>query len=201
MNLQPNSVFGGELGTSRDIDGFRSERAVLRERSDLGCVLLTLAAESLELATTASTVCGVELPAGPGAIAMRSEATGQRVALWLTPRSWLIHCALEEEDDLVERVGATFPDKLAHALSFTDAVCWMELSGPAAWDLLTEGGFVSLERGGVPVGHAKRTLIAQVAVALIHHRADSWLLGVERSRAPYFMAWLSSAAKTAQIAR
>jgi heterotetrameric sarcosine oxidase gamma subunit len=194
LNLQARSVFGGEFGTSRVIDGFRCEGTVLRERSDLGCVLLTLAADTLELAATASAACGLALPAGPGAIAKGSGAANSRRALWLTPRSWLIHCGLEDESDLIERVGAAFPDKLAHAVSFTDALCWLELAGSAASDLLTEGGFVSLERGGVPVGHAKRTLIAQVAVVLVHQGADSWLLGLERSRAPYFFVWLSSAA-------
>ena len=162
--------------------------------------MLTLAVDSLELTTTASVACGLQLPARPGAIGTGSEATGRRLAVWLTPRSWLIHCPLEEEGKLIERIQAAFPDKLAHAVSFTDAVCWMELSGADAWDLLTEGGFVSLARGGVPIGQAKRTLIAQVAIVLIHQDADSWLLGIERSRAPYFVAWLSRVAKPLKVA-
>jgi heterotetrameric sarcosine oxidase gamma subunit len=121
--------------------------------------------------------------------------TAGRTALWLTPRSWLIHCDLLEEGDLLERIAEAFPDRLAHGALFTDAVCWFELSGPAALDILTEGGFVSLERGGLPVGHAKRTLIAQVAVVLIRQAEDSWLLAVERSRSTYFVQWLSAAAE------
>jgi heterotetrameric sarcosine oxidase gamma subunit len=131
----------------------------------------------------------VELPPVPGAI-----KTGvKRLALWLSPRSWLIHCGIEEEMTLVARVNAASPDKLTHAVPFTDSLCWFQLSGATALDLLTEGGFVSLERCGLPVRHAKRTLIAQVAVIIVRETESIWLVAVERSRARYFVDWLSAA--------
>jgi heterotetrameric sarcosine oxidase gamma subunit len=191
VKLEPQSVFGGLFGAASRLSQFKSERAILRERSDIGCVLLTVAAEGPEATARASRACNLELPLAPGAVTM----TAGRTALWLTPRSWLIHCDLLEEDDLLERIAEAFPDRLAHGALFTDAVCWFELFGPAALDLLAEGGFVSLERGGLPVGHAKRTLIAQVAVVLIRQAEDSWLLAVERSRSTYFVQWLSAAAE------
>jgi len=116
-----------------------------------------------------------------------------RRAIWLTPRSWLICC--DSESELIERVESAFPDKLVHATLFTDALCWLELWGPAAIDLLTEGGFVSLERNGLPVGHAKRTPIAQIPVVVVRESADTWLLGMERSRASYFVQWLNRVAQ------
>jgi heterotetrameric sarcosine oxidase gamma subunit len=139
----------------------------------------------------------------PGTIA---TAEG-RAALWLTPRSWLIHCAPEEEVALADRVNRASPDMLVHAVPFGGALCWLELSGrrsgpgtgtstaaDAALELLTEGGFVSLERGGLPVGRSKRTLIAQIGVVVIHQNESVWLIGVERSRARYFAQWLTAAA-------
>jgi heterotetrameric sarcosine oxidase gamma subunit len=77
---------------------------------------------------------------------------------------------------------------------FTDALCWFELSGDGALDLLTEGSFISLERGGLPVGRAKRTLIAQIAAVVVRRSESVWQVAVERSRSKYFVDWLSAAA-------
>jgi heterotetrameric sarcosine oxidase gamma subunit len=161
---------------------------LLRERTDIGCVLLTSAVPTAQIIGSAIQASGVELPLVPGAI---KTGVG-RAALWLSPRSWLIHCGIEEETRLVCGLNQAFPDKLAHAVPYTDQLCWFELSGQAGLDLLTEGGFVSLDRGGLPVGHAKRTLIAQIAVVLVRESERDWLVAVERSRARYFVEWAAS---------
>ena len=69
------------------------------------------------------------------------------------------------------------------------------MSGAASIDLLTESSFISLERGGLPVGHAKRTLIAQIAAVIVHESENTWMIAVERSRARYFADWLSDSLK------
>jgi heterotetrameric sarcosine oxidase gamma subunit len=162
---------------------------IVRERADIGCVMLTSAVEGLEIAAAASAAAGVELPRDSGAVG----SGGGLAALWLSPRCWIIRCAIDEEPDLVARLSSAFPDKLAHATVFTDSLCWLELSGARALELLTDGGFVSLERDGLPVGHAKRTLIAQVAALVVRERESTWLVAVERSRARYFVTWLKAA--------
>lgn len=179
MKLEAQSVLGTPFGTARPVVGFKTNGVSLRERSDIGCVLLT--------ATQAGVLPGVELPAGPGEIRAREG----RTALWLSPRSWLIQCRIEEEGALTTRLNAAFPDKRAHAVSFTDALCWLEIFGVESQECLTEGGFVSLERGGLAVGHAKRTLVAGVPVMVVHERESVWIVGVERSRARYFADWLN----------
>jgi sarcosine oxidase subunit gamma len=172
--------------------GFKSDNALLHERADIGCVLLAAAVPAADIVTSASEAAGVELPLVPGPI----RAGVGREALWLSPRSWLIRCPSEEEMDLVVHLNAAFPDKLAHAVAFTDALTWFQLSGAGALDLLTEGGFVSLERGGLAVGHAKRTLIAQIAAVIVRQCASVWLVAVERSRARNFVDWLSAASES-----
>jgi heterotetrameric sarcosine oxidase gamma subunit len=190
LKLQPQSALGGLIGATHAVIGFRSDGAILQGRADIGCVLLTAAARSAEVISSAILTSVVELPLAPGAIKAREG----RAAVWLSPRSWLIQCGIEEEMGLVAGLNQAFPDKRAHAVPFTDSLCWLELSGRAGIDLLTEGGFVSLERDGLPVGHAKRTLIAQTAVVVVRESERSWLLAVERSRARYFVEWLSAAA-------
>lgn len=190
MTLQLQSALGAPFGAASTVSGFSSDNALVRERADIGCILLTTAADSADIAASASQAAGLELPVIPGMI----NAALRRKAIWLSPRSWLIHCRVEEEDELLAHLNAAFPDKLAHAAAFTDYLCWLELSGAAALDLLTEGTFLSLERGGLPVGHAKRTLIAQVSAVVVHESESVWLAAVERSRARYFADWLIAAA-------
>jgi heterotetrameric sarcosine oxidase gamma subunit len=191
MKLQAQSTLGGAFGASHPVSGFESKAAILRERADIGTVMLTTSVEPGVIAETAGRVAGVEIPLSPGPL---TSAPG-RWGLWLQPRSWLIRCGVDEELDLVKRLNGAFPERQAHAVAFTDAICWFELSGTAAHDILTEGGFVSLERGGLPIGNAKRTLIAQVAAIVVREGESAWLVAVERSRANYFAQWLSAAAK------
>jgi heterotetrameric sarcosine oxidase gamma subunit len=102
---------------------------------------------------------------------------------------------VEEEMELVSQLNSVFPNKCAHAAAFTDHLCWLEFAGAASLDFLLEGTFLSLERRGLPVGCAKRTLIAQVATIVVRESKNRWLLAVERSRAAYFIDWLIAVAK------
>ncbi len=180
MKLRPQAILGAPFGTAALVPGFKVAGVTLRERADIACVLITSAVEGADVAAMA------DLPLAAGAV---RTAPG-RTALWLSPRSWLIQCRIDEELSLVARVNAAFRDKRVHAVPFTDALCWFELSGPDARDCLTEGGFLSLEPGGLPVAHAKRTLIAAIAAVVLRPSETAWLVGVERSRARYFADWL-----------
>jgi heterotetrameric sarcosine oxidase gamma subunit len=197
LQLKAESALGAPFGTASTVSGFSSDNAVLRERADIGCVLLTAAVDSTDITVSASHAAAVDLPLTPGLI----KTSAHRKAIWLSPRSSLIQCGVAEEQDLVTHLNAAFPDKLAHAAALTDYLAWFELSGPAAIDLLTEGTFLSLERAGLPIGHAKRTLVAQIAAIIVHESASVWLVAVERSRARYFTDWLIAAAEVSLQSR
>ncbi len=186
MKVQARATLWAPFGTAAPLAAFKASGVTLRERADIGCVLMTSAVTSAGIVAAASVAAGVDLPLEAG-----ETKIGQgRTAVWLTPRSWLVQCRIEEEPSLVTSVNDAFPDKRLHAVRFTDSLCWFELSGAEALDCLTEGGFVSLEPRGLPVGHAKRTLIAAVAANVIHAAENLWVVGVERSRARYFADWL-----------
>ncbi len=182
MKLEAQSALGAAFGTARPVVGFKTNGVSLRERSDIGCVWLTVTETGVSFAAA-----GMDLPLAPGEI----RAHGGRTALWLSPNSWLIQCHIEEEYALAMRLNAAFPDKRAHAVPFTDGLCWLEIFGVESQECLTEGGFVSLELGGLAVGHAKRTLVAGVPAMVVHERESVWIVGVERSRARYFADWLN----------
>jgi heterotetrameric sarcosine oxidase gamma subunit len=190
VRLLAQTALGSPFGVANLVKEFRAEDVSLRERADIGAVLVTAAVDGAGVSSAIGDTARIELPPVPGMIAKG----GDRTVLWLSPRSWLIQCPVAEEVALVGAINDAFPDKLVHAVRFGDALCWLELTGSGARELLTEGGFLSLERDGLAAGRAKRTLIAQIAVVLVHESESVWLVGVERSRVRYFVQWLSSAA-------
>jgi heterotetrameric sarcosine oxidase gamma subunit len=184
MKLLPRSTLDAIFGVSTTIPEFigRDAGSAMRERADIGCLLLNVAVYPFIGMTELHAAVGLEFPLNAGAI---TEAHPNRV-LWLTPRSWLIQCPVDAEWTLERRINEAIPDKRVHAALYTDYLCWFELCGIESGDLLRRHGFVSLERGGLPLGHAKRTLVAGIAAVVVREGENAWLVGVERNRAHYF---------------
>ncbi len=192
MKLTPESTLGASFGSACML-AMPSGAAVLQERADIGCLLLTSAVDTGATAVPASRAVGIDLPRAAGKI----QTGDQRLALWLSPRSWLVHCPIDEEIGLAARVNDAFPGKRVHAACVTDHFCWIELSGRDPSGLLRQGAFLSLERGGLAAGHAKRTAVAGIAAILVHRGDNVWLVAIERSRARYFADWLIARARSA----
>jgi heterotetrameric sarcosine oxidase gamma subunit len=187
--LVARSALGTPLGTSTPIERLSRPGLEVIERGDMGCVLCTAAVDASYVLARISSALEVDLPAESGLVAHG----GERSAIWLSPRSWLILCPLDEEWDLAASINQAFSDRRVLASVFADYLCWIELSGKAVEDTLRQGGFISLASGGLPEGHAKRTMIAGISIIVHRNTATDWTLGVERSRAQYFTDWLLSA--------
>jgi heterotetrameric sarcosine oxidase gamma subunit len=180
VKLRPQSVFGADFNRS---DG----SARLAERSDLGTLLVTAAIDPIAARSELRARLDFDVPLEANA----TPKADRYRTLWLTPRSWIVQCPADEERALALEINKAFPKKEVHAVPVTDQLCWLELSGAHAPNLLSERGFISLEPAGLPIGCAKRTRLAEVAVIALHLDSQSWLLGVERSRAMYLARWLS----------
>jgi len=188
MSLDALSPLGHTFGQGNDLLLSGAPDVKSQERADFGCLLLTSAVDGAQTADALEACLSATLPRGPGVV----TRAGDRIAIWLSPRSWLFICDPAEEAALAGLVAACFPDRLAHASAFTDFLCWFSLEGRRAEDMLRQGSFISLARGGLPTGHAKRTPIDGVPAVVFHEAAETWRVGVERSRAAHFRNWLDS---------
>ena len=193
MMLNACAEFGTVIGRAEQLPDFVSTTVKVWERSDIGSLLVSCAVDAAKVASRLEQVARLPFPHQAGEF-LELDA---RRTIWLTPRSWIMHCGLEDESQLAGQINCEFPDKVVHASLFSDHLCWLELAGAGTAALLAEGGFISLEKHGLPIGHAKRTLVAGVAAITLHWRVGRWLVGVERSRAVYFAAWLQAAAARA----
>jgi len=194
MKLPAQAVWG-EIGTARLLAQSPIAPVKLLERADIGCVLVASAVEASAVTGPlgASAGCAFPLMADAGV------STDFPRALWLNPRTWILQCDVEQEGSLVARLNESFADRRVHATRFSDALCWFEWTGPTTFDLLRRGGFISLDREEFPVGRCKRTLIAAVAVFIVRDREECMLLGVERSRARYFVEWVIRACDLTRV--
>ncbi|MBT6543014.1 MAG: hypothetical protein HOL77_02845 [Rhodobacteraceae bacterium] len=184
MMLDAISPLGHAFGAATDLASITLEGAT--ERSDLGAVLCVTTSDGAQFAKALGEVLGCALPTQHG----KFTTSAQKRAIWLSPRSWVVLCDPLEEAGLVDAVAAAYPDHAAVASRFTDALGWILLDGNAAEMLLRQGSFLSFDAEGFPVGHAKRTLVAEIPAVILRETETKWLIGVERSRTRYFADWL-----------
>lgn len=177
------SALGGEFGVANKVGA--AGGVLISERADIAAVLATACIDGCEAAISA--VVGVDIPSEPGLFASRSGV----IAIWLSPRSWLLQCAVDDEARIQKAILSAFPDGTVNGTAFTDHLCWLELNGEDPQQLLRRGAFVSLDHpGGLPVGRSKRTIVADVAVIILRPDAQRLLVGVERSRSRFLRDWL-----------
>jgi len=182
MKLEALSPLGAQFAPRQIGD------VTLAEMRDNGAVLVTATGPLSGDLTRLSKTLAVDLPRVHGATATDQD----RRAIWLTPRSWIVTCAHGDEKLLVDNVALAFPDHTVLASPYSDALCWLSLDGGGAEDLLRQGSFLSFSTSGLPVGHAKRTLVAGIPAVVQRRGETAWTIAVERSRAHFFVDWLNS---------
>jgi|TARA_B110000238_G_C16006606_1_gene386938 sarcosine oxidase gamma subunit len=213
MILETLSPLGEPLGNPKNITGLDWSDLNINESNHLGCVRCTIAVGFNEISPTLSQQLHINLPSKPGRVVV---ANGRHL-IWLSPRSWLIlfslnkveldnsclneyslnesslnESSLDKEKKLLESINAAFPDRSVLASAYSDYLCWFSLNGDKAKTVLHQGGFISLAPEGIPVGHAKRTLIAGIPAVIYRTSITEWNLGIERSHASYLQTWFRS---------
>ena len=156
------------------------------ERDGDGCVLLTSAVEAEKIIESLSRALAIDIPTAPGTVSGEGDLT----VSWVSPRSWLAHVPENEVDTVIEAVGRAFSEKHLYASCFSDHLCWRDIEGDGAEALLKQGGFISLDRNGLAVKAVKRTLVAGIPLLIRRSAKNIWRVGIERSRAPYFVDWM-----------
>ncbi len=185
MKLQARKVIDWSSNYEAVLSSTFAGVSVAERHSD-GCVLLTSVVDAITIFEVLSHVLGLTIPMDHGTI----SGEGTRVVSWLSPRSWLVHVPENEVNSLMKSVDRAFPEKRVSASHFSDHICWFDIEGDGVEDLLKQGGFISLEPCGLPVKAIKRTLVAGVPLLIWRYEKNHWRVGVERSRAQYFIDWM-----------
>lgn len=109
--------------------------------------------------------------------------------LWLGPDEYLVLGAPEGTEAALRdaiTVGA-ITDVSAQRTT-------VQLTGPAARDVLAHGCAIDLHPKAAPPGTCVQTLYARTGIVLLAREAGEFTVLVRQSFAPYFAAWLADAA-------
>ena len=188
MTLVAYSPLDNSYGARHALDGLQLSDVRLAEDAELGAVMCNAAVDAATIHKATANAIGCELPLQHGA----TVSVGRRQAIWMSPRSWLVLCPPEEESEIVAALHEAFPDHLVSGAPYSDYLCWFSLEGSGVEAALRQGSFLSFDERGIPVAHGKRTLIAGIPAVLLRDGEQNWRVGVERSRAGYFLGWLQS---------
>ncbi|MEM9145627.1 MAG: sarcosine oxidase subunit gamma family protein [Pseudomonadota bacterium] len=149
---------------------------------------ITLKADLTEpaVATAVETVAHVPLPSKLSA----AFAEDGRGAVWMAADEMLIFVPKAEVSAALEALEAALADLHHMALDVSDARAVLRLSGRPVAEVLAKGAPVDLRASAFPVGRARRTHLAGLAVGLWRRGEDDWDIVCFRSYAHHLFDWL-----------
>ncbi|GAA1986431.1 sarcosine oxidase subunit gamma [Catenulispora subtropica] len=135
-------------------------------------------------------VLGAPLPTVPNTV---SEANGLR-SLWLGPQEWLVTGPAEVAQETTALLRAALDGEQASLVDVSANRTTLELSGPAARDVLEKGCSLDLHPRAFGPGSCAQTLLSKVNVVLHQTGAEpTYHLLVRGSFAQYLADWLLDA--------
>ncbi|MFQ5567259.1 MAG: sarcosine oxidase subunit gamma [Paracoccaceae bacterium] len=157
----------------------------ITDRGPVGQVTLRgdLASAAMEKAVKAEV--GVDVP-GP----LRAAFAGDRGAVWMSPDELLLFTAYDEAGALVSALAGALAGTHHMVLDVSDARAVIRLSGAGVAEVLAKGAPLDLSESAFPVGTARRTHIAGIAVAFWRKAEGEWEIVCFRSYARHLFDWL-----------
>ncbi|MDZ7823135.1 MAG: sarcosine oxidase subunit gamma [Ahrensia sp.] len=139
-------------------------------------------------ATVLSKLLGLTLPTAP----KKSVTEGTRTAMWLGPDEWLI---IDAKNDPNADLAAS---KAVHsAVDISHRNSAIQISGPAAADVINAGCPQDLSQEAFPVGACSRTIMGKIEIVLLRVKPTVFRLECWRSFSGYAFDFLSTAARDA----
>ncbi|MEM7685692.1 MAG: sarcosine oxidase subunit gamma family protein [Pseudomonadota bacterium] len=150
-------------------------------RGDLG-------SETLEAAVDEAV--GLKVPA-----ALSVVSDGDARVVWMSPDELLLFTDYSEADAAVARISEQMGPAHHMTLNVSDARAVIRLRGARVGEVLSKGAPCDCSDHGFPVGTARRTHMAGLAVAFWRLEPDVWEIVALRSYAHHLLAWLEQAAQ------
>ncbi len=145
----------------------------------------------VDLRVAAETARHLALPRRPNTVL----AAGDRAALWLGPDEWLVTGAPGSAPAIAAELAAALPDAPSSIVDVSANRAVIDLSGPAALDVLARGCSLDLHPRSWWAGVCAQTILGKAQV-ILDQRADATRIYVRPSFAGYLVDWLTNAATT-----
>ena len=155
----------------------------IADRGPVGQVTLRGDLASAKLHKAVKVGVGVDVP-GP----LSAAFDGDRGAVWMSPDELLLLTEYDQAGALVTALGEALAGSHHMALDVSDARAVISLEGAQVADVLSKGA--PLDMSAFPVGHARRTHVANVAVGIWRKSDSAWEIVCFRSFAKHLFDWL-----------
>ena len=125
----------------------------------------------------------------------RSTVNGTTRLVWVGPNEWLVLCALEEEETILQNLTSSLTNHFAAVTLVSDARVSFLASGSEAADLLAKGCGIDLDVTVCPVDAAVTTRFAGLPAMLLRRATFEYVLYFDVSMAGFLVEWLADAAE------
>ncbi|MEM9061157.1 MAG: sarcosine oxidase subunit gamma family protein [Pseudomonadota bacterium] len=120
---------------------------------------------------------------------------GDARVVWMSPDEVLLFTSYGEADAAVARIDEQMGAEHHMALNVSDARVVIRLTGDRVGEVLAKGAPCDCSDHGFPIGTARRTHMAGLAVAFWRLDTDIWEIVALRSYAGHLLAWLEQTAQ------
>jgi sarcosine oxidase subunit gamma len=121
-----------------------------------------------------------------------SEYQSNRL-FWLGPDEWLLHCDLDDTEELSARLNTELADVHHAVTDVSDYYNVIRLRGPDAVTLLRKGCPLDLHHTAFPSGNIAQTRFGHASILLHYHDdGETWDIQVRWSYAEYVWDYLVS---------
>jgi len=168
----------------------RYEDTTVREGPQRGHINLRGNAHDESFTDAVRRVIGVALPVA----ANTARSAGDCTVCWLCPNEWLMMCAPDEEDLLVQTLRDRLRSHFASVVQISGGQTIFAFEGDTARELIAKGCPLDLHPRVFSVGQCAQTHLAKAPV-LLRPTPGGIELVVRRSFADYLWRWLERAAQ------
>jgi len=163
----------------------------IADRGPVGQVTLRgdLASKALKAAVRAGV--GVDVPG-----VRQAAFAGGKGAVWMSPDELLLFCGYDEAGALVAALDQALAGEHHLAVDVSDARVVIALSGAGVPEVLAKGAPVDLSDAAFPVGAARRTHVAGIAVGFWRTGDREWEIVCFRGFARHLFDWLVTVSRT-----
>ena len=141
-----------------------------------------------ELHAAVDEAVGLKVPGPLSVIAHHNDR-----AVWMSPDELLLFCDYSEADAAIARIDAQMGTAPHLALNVSDARAVIRLTGERVGEVLAKGAPCDCSDHGFPVGTARRTHLAGLAVAFWRLEPEVWEIVALRTFSHHLMTWLEQA--------
>lgn len=162
----------------------------IADRGPVGQVTLRGGLSSKALAKAVKAGVGVTVPG-----IWRAVFEGGKGAVWMSPDELLLFTGYEEAGALAEALDTALAGEHHMAVDVSDARAVLRLKGVGVAEVLAKGAPVDLSAAAFPVGSARRTHVAGIAVGFWRTAETEWEIVCFRSYARHLFDWLVVASR------